>query len=404
MTRTRILGIAGAIMLAVVSYVIVLSLNGVPFQTRHTVRVALPAGSPPIDANGQVRIGGQRAGIVESTAPERGGGRMTLRIDPRFWPLPDGTRVRVRVKPASGLVYVELDPAGAGTLAEGATIPATRVEAGTTLPEAAEAFDAATRDALARTAVVSGAALVGQGQDLNATIGRIRPTLDDGLPLVQALTRHPGDISGLLQGSQTVAGALSSADLDTLLADGATSLSALAAPRDALGAAVDATPGLEQRLAGVAPGVQRLLDQADTLMAALNPLTDDLTAQLPAARRLLAASPQLRAAATKLSAAATLALAGGPQTMAALAGPTRDTGPAAAALSPITDELSKYKSDLLAGVHGLQAVTSRVYPDGATAPNNPALRFAPILGCHRGRDPYPAPGQSVRDQAPRSTC
>ena len=43
---------------------------------------------------------------------------------------------------------------------------------------------------------------------------------------------------------------------------------------------------------------------------------------------------------------------------------------------------------------------SNSIPVGQTAPGNPALRFAPVLTCHRARDPYPEPGETLEHSEP----
>ena len=404
-TRYRLLGVLTGLLLAAITYVIILSVNGVPFQERHALTVELPKSAPPIDVADQVRVGGQRAGVVSASSPTTRGARIELKIDPDFWPLPDQTAVRLRVKPASGLAYVELTPAGTGELAENATIPSRRVSAGATLPEAAEAFDLSTREALSRTAVVSGAALAGNGEKLGGTIDDLTSAVRNGTPLLETIAANPGDISAMLADGRIVARALAGdGELQDLITGGSQALRAVAQSSPQLGEAIELSPGLEAQVTALAPQAERVLADSAELMRELDPLAADIAAQLPAMRRLLSASGDLRASTKVLAAATADVLAQAPQAMVALRAPVIEAGPAANALTPIGEELDKYRSDMLAGVKGLEAVTSKIYPDGATAPNNPALRFAPVFTCHTARNPYPDPGQSVKDKAPRKPC
>ena len=403
--RPRALGVAAAAILGVITLIIIMSVNGVPFQKRHTLRMPLPADAPPVDVADQVRIGGQRAGIVSTAAPKGDRSELTLRVDPRFWPLPEETTARVRVKPASGLVYIELTPRGSGEMAEDATIDSSRVSAATTLPEAAEAFDQATRSALSESIRTTGGGLIGQEDALRSLGSDTAAVLRDGTPLVDSLTPAEGVLAGLVSDAQTVGRALSgSGRLPAGIAAGAEIAAQFAAGREDLGAALDSAPGLATRVERTTPQVEELLATTESLIDDLDPLTSDMLAQLPQARRLLSSSRSLRSSTVKLTAAADEALAEAPAAFRALRGPTLLTSPASAAVTPITDTLTAYRSDLLAGVRGLEAVTSKPYPEGATAPGAAALRFAPVLGCHSARNPFPAPGQAIKDQAKRGEC
>lgn len=404
--RPRLLGIVALIIAALVTWVILLSVNGVPFQKRYALVVELPADAVPVDQADQVRIAGQRAGIVKSARPREGGSRVEIEVLPAYWPLGDETTAKVRVRPASGLTFVELRPAGAQPLEEGATIVRANVTSGTSLPEAAETFDAATRDALAGTLRTAGAAVAGQGENLNAALKQLPKVLDEGVPLARALTPEDGELAGLITGGQLVARGLAGDGraLPAALDSSSVTLQAVARRRDDLAATVDEAAPLLRRLDAVSPELDALLDQLTELTRDVTPATESLAAELPVLRRALASSPALRRAAERLGPAASGALKEGPRAMYALRGPVTLIGPTVEPLTAITDLLSQYKADLLAGVKGLEAVTLKKYAEGATAPGHPALRFNAIFTCGTPRNPYPAPGTSRQDAGAKGQC
>src|ERR1700710_1335184 len=116
----RLVGLGVALVLAALAYIVLISINGVPFQTRHALNVEIPSDAPPLKVGDQVRVGGQRGGIVKKAIPAGGGVEIQIEVTPDFWPVGRDATVRVRTKLASGLAYVELHPGHAKPyLAEG---------------------------------------------------------------------------------------------------------------------------------------------------------------------------------------------------------------------------------------------------------------------------------------------
>jgi hypothetical protein len=64
------------------------------------------------------------------------------------------------------------------------------------------------------------------------------------------------------------------------------------------------------------------------------------------------------------------------------------------------DALAPYSEDFARAGKWVASATSRFFPEGQTAPNNPVLRTFPVFGCNRGRDPYPKPGEALKDSQP----
>lgn len=406
MRHTRLLGLVALGVMALITLVILQSVNGVPFQQRYTVFVELPPEAAPVDTADQVRIAGQRAGMVTASRPRAGGAVAEVELLPQYWPIGSETTAKVRVRPASGLTFIELKPAGAAPLREGATIVRTSVTSGTTLPEAAESFDAATRDALAGTLRTGGAALSGQGPEINEALAQLPGTLDDGVPLAAALTPDDGELTALVSGGRRITRGLA-ADGDALpaaLADTSATLQAVARRREDLAATIDEAAPLLDRLDAVRPELDALLRQATRLTRDVTPATQSIAAELPVIRRALASSPELRRQAVRLGPVAANTLRNGHRGMYAFRGPLTLIPPVVEPINAITDTLRAYRADLLAGVKGLEAVTLKRYAEGATAPGNPALRFSPIFTCGTNRNPYPAPNASRQDAGERGRC
>ncbi|MBJ7330365.1 MAG: hypothetical protein JHC95_10735 [Solirubrobacteraceae bacterium] len=404
--HARAIGIVAVLIGLVISYIIALSVNGVPFQKRYKLVVEVPGNALPVDVADQIRIAGQRAGVVKATTPEGDHSRAEIEVTPEFWPLGADTTAEVRIRPASGLTYIELKPEGDGELAEGATIAQAKVRSGTSLPELAEAFDASTRTALSNTLVTTGNAVLGQGEETNAALKQLRPILEEGIPLLDALTPQNGALAGLITGSQTVARGLvgNGQDLPAVLEDSSTSLQAVARRREDIGATLDNAPEVVDKLVAVRPRIEKLTTQLTELTTDVTPAVETLAAELPTIRRMLAASPELRRAVTRLGPVAAAAFEEGPDAMRYLLGPVKLAIPAAESIKVIGDILAPYRGDLLAGVKALEQTTSKPYSEGATAPGNPGLRFAPIFTCGSNRNPYPAPGKSREDAGAKGQC
>lgn len=401
----RLLGFVLLAVAAVGAYVVALSVNGVPFQDRYKVTLQLPPDTPGLDENDQVRIAGQRAGLVRKTRPGLDGTELDIEVTPQYWPLGDQTTATIRVKPGTGLTFIDLRPAGSSPLAEGAVIPVTRVRAGATLTDVAETFTASTQRAMSGTLVSAGSALAGQGDDLNVGLRELPRALDEGVPLIDALTPRPGALAGLLTDGGQVAGALSSSgQLPPMLERTADSVGAVDRRREDLGRLLDRAPSAADRFLTVEPELAVFLARLEGLVGDLSPMAASLERELPALRRLLATGPTLQRAAQRLGPATTAALADAPDAMTALNGPVDLVPPLVDDIDAILGVLLPYKADLRTGVAGLTASTSIPFPEGVTAPGSPAIRAMPSIACSAKRNPYPEPGAWVEDKGDRGKC
>ena len=54
-SHPRIVGLAVALVLGAMAFVVLSSINGVPFQKRHALSIEIPADAPPLKVGDQVR-------------------------------------------------------------------------------------------------------------------------------------------------------------------------------------------------------------------------------------------------------------------------------------------------------------------------------------------------------------
>lgn len=401
----RLLGCVLLAVAAVGAYIVALSVNGVPFERRYKVTLQLPQDAPPLDENDQVRIAGQRAGLVRKTRPGLEGTELDVELTGQYWPIGDQTTATIRVKPGTGLTFIDLRPAGSATLSEGAVIPASRVRAGTSLTDVAETFTDSTQRAMSGTLVSAGSAVTGQGDDLNAALGELPEVLDEGVPLIDALTPRPGALSGLLTDGGSVAGALSaSGRLPSMLENTSGTVGAVDRRREDLGRLLDRTSPAFERLVAIEPRLAVFLARLEGLVDDVSPMAVSLDRELPALRRLLATGPTLQRAAQRLGPAAARALASAPDAMTALDGPVQLIPPLVDDIDAILAVLLPYKADLRDGVAGLTASTSIPFAEGPSAPGSPVVRAMPGIACSAKRNPYPEPGAWVQDKGERGKC
>ena len=186
----------GAITTLIVVVAVFLSYNannGLPFVPTYDIKVELPEASGLQQAN-QVRIAGQRVGIVSELSPHENPrtGRVTaiatLHIEKKFAPLPVDTKAIVQSVSAVGLKYLELEKGSSQkTLKEGQTIPVAQTREPVDIEEFFNMFSKPTRKAIKIATNNFGDGLAGRGLGLNNTIAELRPLVRHALPVLHNL-------------------------------------------------------------------------------------------------------------------------------------------------------------------------------------------------------------------------
>jgi virulence factor Mce-like protein len=188
--------LVGAITVLVVVVGVFLAYNankGLPFVPTYDLGARVPNAADLVVGN-DVRIGGDRVGVVNSITPERSRdgtttARLGLKLDKNVEPLRADSTVIIRPRSALGLKYVEITAGRAQqTLAAGDTLPLanarpTPVE----IDQVFNTFNQPTRTGIQQSLTGFGDALAGRGPDVNLAIGALRPLVDRLVPVAQNL-------------------------------------------------------------------------------------------------------------------------------------------------------------------------------------------------------------------------
>jgi ABC-type transporter Mla subunit MlaD len=202
MNRRRSSSLAGSPLLigAVTTLIVVVAVflsynanNGLPFVPTYNIKVALPEGSG-LEPSNQVRIGGQRVGIVEklSLRENKATGQIStianLKLEKYVQPLPTDTHAIVLSVSAIGLKYLELER-GSSTqmLKVGQQIPLAQTREPVDIDQLFNMFDERTRTGIQINTNNFGDGLAGRGLGLNNTIHELRPLVVNAVPVLHNL-------------------------------------------------------------------------------------------------------------------------------------------------------------------------------------------------------------------------
>ncbi len=198
MTRSRkFLPLAAVLALALAGGLLVLASGGSPY----TVRVYLLSAQRLTPGN-SVDIDGVPAGQVTAVqlAPDNGpaGAVVTIAVNGRYAPLPQGTHATVRPAGVVGEEFLELSPVQGGTpIPSGGSIPLEDTQVSVTLDQVTNILDASTRAEL-KTLIQQGAvALQGQGPGINhvlATLPQISSSLAGTTGALDQQTQQLSDL------------------------------------------------------------------------------------------------------------------------------------------------------------------------------------------------------------------
>lgn len=447
-TRDAVLGVLLLVVVLAGGFLSTVAIDGGPLSDPYTVSIVVPDGAPLLKDGDDVRIAGERAGVVREvrTATERetarlgsgptpgalrdaadggagtpedgragddadrdaGAGRSgddadrdapaastVVRIALDAGPIGRDAQAAVRLRGVAGAVYVDLRPGDASRpLADGAILTRPAASA-TQLSDVATMFDATTQRAVRRTVRGVGGGLRGRGDELNHVIAALPSTLDRATPLTRAATPAPGALSALLGDASPVLRAL---DADGDLARTAPALRRVVAavPNGPLRDTVRALPPAQRELRAVLPAADRLLADAGAAADELRPVTGALERALPVANEALAATPGIQAF-RRLGTAAAPVLH---RTLPALRDardPAALLTPLATPLGPLSAYLAPYRRDIVEAVSGFNRWGDFAFDDGL-AKGARAVRFSLVLTCHGNRTPYPAPGEASKER------
>jgi ABC-type transporter Mla subunit MlaD len=358
--------------------------------------VVLPGTTPPIASGAQVRVAGKIAGTVASVEPTPTTLRVSANLDAQYAPLGRGASIHVGVLLGTTLVYLVVNPGDyRHPLPPGTTIPESRVTLSSSLPQALETFDAATRRALARNIAVIGEGWVGRGQQTNGAIADQRYDYEQGTPLLRALlTATPGTLGRLIKDAATVSGALRGQRPDDVAAGTAaaeTFWQTLA--RDSRAEVATARFALaEHQLLQTEPLADQAITAATDAARQFEPLALTITAEDPDFEALFRSAPSLIDATRRFNRYAPSVLRGLIPVLDSLTDPAMTLPLLITYGNTFSRAIRAYSTELTVFARQLSAVTSYTYA------GKPAVRVTGTLACSAGRDPYPAPGQAAKDR------
>jgi phospholipid/cholesterol/gamma-HCH transport system substrate-binding protein len=272
--------VIGAISLAVIALLILGAFRAqdLPLIGGGDTYYAAFSESGGLKANDEVRIAGVRVGKVESVALDGDHVKVTFRVDT---PSEFGTdtRAAIKVKTLLGAMYLSLEPAGDGQLAEGAEIPVERtsspydvVDAFSGLAETSERIDT---DRLAKS-------LTTLADLTRNTPEEFRGALRGVSALSSNIAARDEQINTLLKNLKRVSGVLDERDGDivALMKDSDVLFRALVARREAVHNLLTSTSRLSRELTALVrqsrADLKPALDHLENVVAVLNKNEDNL--------------------------------------------------------------------------------------------------------------------------------
>jgi phospholipid/cholesterol/gamma-HCH transport system substrate-binding protein len=272
--------VVGAISLAAIAVLIMAAFRAqdLPLIGGGDTYYAAFSESGGLKPNDEVRIAGVRVGKVESVGLDGDHVKVTFLVDSDSGFGKD-TNAAIKVKTLLGAMYLSLEPAGPGQLAEGAEIPVERTSSPYDVVEAfsglAETSDRIDTDQLAES--------LGTLADLTRnTPEEFRAALDGVSKLSANIAARDGQINTLLKNLERVSTVLDDRDEDIvgLMKDSDVLFRALVARREAVHNLLVSTSGLSKELTTLIrqsrADLKPALEHVENVLAVLNKNEDNL--------------------------------------------------------------------------------------------------------------------------------
>ncbi|HWF55881.1 MAG TPA: MlaD family protein [Solirubrobacteraceae bacterium] len=314
------LGLVAIVAVIAFVYVSYTANSGLPFSATYNLSARLPDAERLIKTD-EVRIGGVRVGQVSSVTARLGsGGRpysvIGLALSPSVGALPIDTRIEVQSSSVLGQTYVDLIPGHSATrVRSGGTMPISDARPVVQLTDLFDIFNHATARSIQSTIGEFGYGLAGRAPELNELLAELPPLLVPFTTVAETLAARATDLTGLLHGWESLAGALApvTGQLSGLVSGAATTVSALASERRGLAqtiidlpssesAATTALGDLHRPLSTLAALIERLRAAGPLLPVTLARVNATLSAGQRPLRQLPTFSPVLGGALAELQA------------------------------------------------------------------------------------------------------
>ena len=188
--------LVGAVTLLITVVAVFLAYNandGLPFVPVTQLDFESPSGAKLVEGN-EVREGGARIGFVDRLTPVRKpDGRVvaniTIKLDAASGAVPRDSRVAIRPRSLTGLMYVELTRGRSDrAFADGETIPVDQSRVPVQLDDLQNMYDAPTRQGVRDIYTGAGEAFAFRGRSLNEALEDLPPLLRELEPVMRTLS------------------------------------------------------------------------------------------------------------------------------------------------------------------------------------------------------------------------
>ena len=328
--------VLAAIAAAVAVTVAVALTTGAGNEPKSTVRIDAIFDNVAFLEKGQtVRVAGAIAGTVEGLTVTRDHkARVEMSVDEKFAPFRDDADCTIQPQSLIGERFVQCTPGtpdGKVLAAKGdaaPTVPIERTHAPVDVDMVLGTFDRPARERLGILLGSLGAGLAGRGEDLDATIRRANPALQETRKVLQILAEDRATLQQLVTDSDTVLASLAQRRdrVTDFVAQAGTVAETAASRRDRLATAVNRLPPF---LDAAQPALERLAQFAREG----TPLAEDLNRAAPDLERVVDRTGKL---ATQLR-----------PTLNALRPVVRDTRAALPDITPQVKRLQRFAQDAL---------------------------------------------------------
>lgn len=273
--------------------------NGLPFVPIYKVSAEL-CDAARLGPNNEVRVGGNRVGVVESIdtvpAPPNSGcqaadgssastvAKLNLKLDKSAEPIPADSTIRVRYRSSFGLKYLEISRGTSQTgLPDGATLPLAQSSSQVEFDDVYNTFDTATRENSQRVLQGFGDAFAARGASLNEAISALNPLFANLKPVSQALADPTTQLVRFFPELADAARIVAPVAVDNAeqFTNGAIAFGAISSDPQALRDTISAgPPALEAGLHSL-PVIRPFLADFAEFSRLLRPGVQDLRASLP---------------------------------------------------------------------------------------------------------------------------
>jgi virulence factor Mce-like protein len=283
---------------AIVLIILWISFGGsIPFAARgYRIEVAFPEANE-LATGADVRIAGVNVGTVVALRPDAADSRTlaTLQFSKPYAPRPRNTRATLRIKTLLGETYVDLSPGNpsSGELRDGGRLADGQVEPQVTLDQILSTFDPKTRAAFRTWMESQAGAVMGRGEDINASFAELPQFFGSANGLLSVLHHQSVAVRGLVANTGEFFNAISArrGELSGLITAANNLFQTTAKRNVALVKLFRALPEFEFQSRLTLPALTAFAKRADPVVRALLPLAPELERTFALTEQL---SPQFR--------------------------------------------------------------------------------------------------------------